>query len=129
MALALGESLAAHPGLDPAGLMTRFVRWWQDGSYSCTGHCFDIGMTTRDALSRFLRSGDPMAGSTDPHTAGNGSLMRLAPVAIRHHRNRPLLRDVAARQSRTTHAAPQAVEACVALAELLADDLVTADAA
>ena len=54
-------------------------------------------------------------------SAGNGSLMRLAPVAIRHFENRALLRDVAARQSRTTHAAPEAVDACVAYAEVLVD--------
>lgn len=57
---------------------------------------------------------NPFAGSTDPQTAGNGSLMRLSPVAVRHWQNRPLMRDVAARQSRTTHAAPEAVDACVA---------------
>ncbi len=47
--------------------------------------------------------------------------MRLAPVVMRHWGNRSLLRDVAARQSRTTHAAPEAVDACVAYAEALAD--------
>lgn len=54
-------------------------------------------------------------------TAGNGSLMRLAPVAIRWREDRPKLRDVAARQSRTTHAAIEAVDACVGYAEILAD--------
>jgi ADP-ribosyl-[dinitrogen reductase] hydrolase len=47
--------------------------------------------------------------------------MRLAPVAIRFFGDRVKLRDVAARQSKTTHAAPEAVDACVAYAELLAD--------
>ena len=47
--------------------------------------------------------------------------MRLAPVAIRWWRGREALRDLAARQSRTTPAAPEAVDACVAYAELLAD--------
>jgi ADP-ribosyl-[dinitrogen reductase] hydrolase len=61
-----------------------------------------------------------LAGSERPDTAGNGSLMRLAPVAIRHWRDPAALRDVAARQSRVTHAAPEAVSACVAYAELLA---------
>lgn len=70
---------------------------------------------------RFKASGDPIAGSTDPNTAGNGSLMRLAPVAIRFHRDRAKLRDAATRQSRTTHAAPEAVDACVVYAEMLAD--------
>ena len=121
MALALADSLHEEPALDEADLMARFVEWHEKGTYSCTGTCFDIGITTRQALSRWKRSGDPVAGSTDPNTAGNGSLMRLAPVAIRHFANRPVLRDVAARQSRATHAAPEAVDACVAYAEALAD--------
>lgn len=121
MALALADSLAADPALDAADLMRRFVAWWQHGDYSCTGTCFDIGVTTRQALARFERDGDPYAGSTDPMSAGNGSLMRLAPVAIRHGHDREALADVAARQSRTTHAAPEAVAACIAYADLLAD--------
>lgn len=47
--------------------------------------------------------------------------MRLAPVAIRYWNDRPALRDAAARQSRTTHAAHEAVDACVFYAEALAD--------
>jgi ADP-ribosyl-[dinitrogen reductase] hydrolase len=121
IALALAESLAQDPALDEKDLMQRFVNWHANGTYSCTGHCFDIGITTRQALARWQKTGDPVAGSTDPMSAGNGSLMRLAPVAIRHFDNRKTLRDVAARQSRTTHAAPEAVDACVAYAEVLAD--------
>lgn len=121
MALALADSLLACPTLDERDLMTRFVAWHEKGTYSCTGTCFDIGVTTRQALARWKRTGNPVAGSTDPHTAGNGSLMRLAPVAVQHWQDRARLRDVAARQSRTTHAAPEAVDACVAYAELLAD--------
>ncbi len=121
MALALADSLTTNPDLDEKDLMRRFVDWHERGTYSCTGHCFDIGITTRQALARWKKTGDPFAGSTDPQTAGNGSLMRLAPVAIRHWNDRPRLRDAAARQSRTTHAAPEAVDACVAYADLLAD--------
>ena len=122
MALALADSLAAASGtLDGRDLMDRFVRWWQDGEYSCTGTCFDIGNATSRALSRYLHTGDPFAGSTEPHTAGNGSLMRLAPVALRFWNDRPLLTATAAEQSRTTHAAEEAVDACRAFAELLAE--------
>lgn len=121
MALALADSLQKTPNLDERDLMQRFVDWYQNGTYSCTGQCFDIGITTRQALARWQKTGEPFAGSTDPMSAGNGSLMRLAPVAIRHFENRAVLRDVAARQSRTTHAAPEAVDACVAYAEVLAD--------
>ena len=121
MALALAESLVAHPNLDPADLMTRFVAWRDRGRYSCLGHCFDIGSTVDRALDRWLQTGDPMAGSTDPATAGNGSLMRLAPVALLHWPDRGKLADVASRQSMTTHSAAEAVSACVAFAMVLAD--------
>lgn len=121
MALALMDSLNANPLLDEADLMRRFVAWHEQGEYSCTGTCFDIGNTVRAALGRFKASGNPSAGSTDPHSAGNGSLMRLAPVAIHHWADRTRLRGVAARQSRTTHGAPEAVDACIAFAEVLAD--------
>lgn len=121
MTLALMDSLLEHPSLDEADLMERFVRWYEQGQYSSTGRCFDIGITTRQALGRWKQTGNPVAGSTSANTAGNGSLMRLAPVAIRWWRDREMLRDVAARQSRTTHGAPETVDACVAYAELLAD--------
>jgi ADP-ribosyl-[dinitrogen reductase] hydrolase len=121
MALALTDSLAANGGLDEADLMRRFVRWHEHGDYSCTGTCFDIGITTLQALDHWKRTKNPIAGSTDPKTAGNGSLMRLAPVAIRYWRDREAVRDVAARQSKTTHGAPEAVDGCVAYAEMLAD--------
>lgn len=119
MALALADSLIAHPGFDAGDLMRRFTNWYHWGEYSCTGMCFDIGITTREALLRFERTGDPFAGSPDPMAAGNGSLMRLAPVALRHLRDGDAARHLAAAQSRTTHAAPQAVEACAFFVELL----------
>lgn len=119
MALALADSLVAHPGFDAGDLMRRFLSWYRTGAYSCTGRCFDIGVTTREALVRFERTGDPFAGSADPMAAGNGSVMRLAPVALRHLHDGDAARRVAAAQSRTTHAAPQAVEACAFFVDLL----------
>lgn len=121
MALALAESLAASAALDARDLMDRFVRWRDEGDCSCTGQCFDVGMTVSDALDRYRRTGDPFAGSTDPRTAGNGSLMRLAPVALRFWRDRAALDRTAAEQSRTTHGAAVAVDACRAYAAMLAD--------
>ena len=121
MALALAESLVADPALNPDDLIQRFWRWYREGEYSCTGRCFDIGTTTRAALHRWHQDGNAYAGDPAAHAAGNGSLMRLAPVAVRHWRHRDRLRDVAARQSRTTHASPEAVDACVMYAEALAD--------
>lgn len=121
MALALTDSLLSCGDLDEADLQQRFYEWYSNGVYSCTGRCFDIGITTSRALQRWKSTGLVRAGSTDPTTAGNGSLMRLAPIAIRYWRDRAKLRDAAARQSKTTHGAPEAVDACVAFAQMLAD--------
>lgn len=121
MALALASSLLDCDRLDEADLMSRFLAWRDRGEYSCTGHCFDIGFTTNCAIDRWLRTGNPVAGDGAPHTAGNGSLMRLAPVAIRYWRERSAMRLAAARQSRTTHGAEEAVGACVAFSGMLAD--------
>ncbi len=100
--------------------MTRFVAWWHAGVCSCTGECFDIGVTTRGALARFLRTRDPYAGDTDERSAGNGSLMRLAPVALfAVGKGAAAAAHLARVQSRTTHGAPQAVEACALFATLL----------
>lgn len=121
MALALADSLIKDSSLNEADLMSRFFNWMEDGAYSCTGECFDIGITTRKALMLWKSSSDPMAGSTDPRSAGNGSLMRLAPVAVRHWSNKEKLIDVAARQSQTTHGAAEAVQSCIAFAEILSE--------
>jgi len=121
MALALADSLISHPDGNPMDLMRRFVRWRRKGEYSCTGTCFDIGETTRSALRRFELNGDPLAGSKDPSKAGNGSLMRLAPVAIRHWNSPEKRRQLARLQSQTTHGAEEAVAACEFFADLLAE--------
>jgi ADP-ribosyl-[dinitrogen reductase] hydrolase len=121
MALALADSLLTHDSLDEADLMGRFASWRDTGEYSCTGSCFDIGMTVSSALQNWRMHGDPVAGSADPLSAGNGALMRLAPVAVRYWNDRTRLLDVAVRQSATTHRAPEALSASIAYAELLAD--------
>ena len=78
MALCLATSLLECNGHDPLDQMERYVRWARTGYLSSTGSMFGIGNTVADALNRFLGDGDPIAGSTDEWTAGNGSLMRLA---------------------------------------------------
>jgi ADP-ribosyl-[dinitrogen reductase] hydrolase len=123
-ALAFAESLLSCRGLDEADLMNRLLDWHQSGAYSCTGSCFDIGNTTRDALMRFRETGDPIAGSTSEYSAGNGSLMRLSPAAVRYFHDRTRLAEIARRQSVVTHGAVEAVDACVAFADVLADAII-----
>jgi len=112
MALCLAESLIERGQFDAKDQMRRYVLWWKQGHLSCTGSCFDIGLTIRSALETFLEIKKPYCGSTDPHTAGNGSLMRLAPVPMFFFRQPGDAVEYSAASSRTTHAAATAVDAC-----------------
>jgi ADP-ribosyl-[dinitrogen reductase] hydrolase len=112
MALCLAESLAECGGFNALDQMQRYLRWWREGYWSSTGRCFDIGATTRAALASFEQTGNPFAGSSDARTAGNGSLMRLAPAVLFHANEDEQALRAAAESSRTTHGAPAAVEGC-----------------
>jgi ADP-ribosyl-[dinitrogen reductase] hydrolase len=107
MALCLAASLVEKRGFYPRDQMERYVRWWKEGYMAANGRCFDIGNTVRSALVRFLSTGDPNAGSTDPNTAGNGSIMRLAPVPLFYAADPRLAIEQAANSSRTTQRAIQ----------------------
>lgn len=111
MALCLAASLVERGGFDPLDQMRRYVRWYREGYLSSTGTCFDIGKTVQAALERFERDGEPMAGDTDPQKAGNGGLMRLAPIAMAWALQAPETSHFAAESTRTTHAAEEALDA------------------
>ncbi len=119
MALCLAESLIIHQGFDPTDQMERYVRWYRDGYFSSTGTCFDIGNTIRDALHHFENTGNAYAGSTDTMAAGNGSLMRLAPIPMFYANDFATAIAHAASSSYTTHAASAAVSACQYLSALI----------
>ena len=123
MALCLAESLLEKQGFDAIDQLERYVRWWKEGRLSSTGKCFDIGSATREALSRFIKTRQPFCGSTDPGKAGNGSIMRLAPVPMFFANNPAVAIAMAADSSRTTHGAPAAVDACRYFAALIAGAL------
>ncbi|MFJ5286218.1 ADP-ribosylglycohydrolase family protein [Pseudomonas sp. NPDC088429] len=123
MALCLAESLLNKNGFNAADQMGRYLNWWQWGYLSSTGECFDIGMTVSRALEQYQQTSDPFAGSTDPYSAGNGSLMRLAPVVLFYFPDAQQIQTFAADSSRTTHAAAEAIECCQLLAGLTAKSL------
>ena len=118
MALCLAESLV-EKGFDHADQIERYCRWYEDGYWSSTGTCFDIGNTTREALHRYRQTGDPVAGSTDPRSAGNGCIMRLAPVPMYFFPHESQAADYAALSCMTTHAAPECLDAARLLARIL----------
>ena len=112
MALCLAESLIEMKGFDPADQAMRYLKWYREGYLSSIETCFDIGNTTREALHRFERTGKPNSGSTHPHSAGNGSIMRLAPVPMYFFPDLEQVIEFSGKSSLTTHGAAEAVDGC-----------------
>jgi ADP-ribosyl-[dinitrogen reductase] hydrolase len=119
MALCLAESLVERRTFDPVDQLRRFVRWYRDGHWSSTGRCFDIGNATRAALHRFEQTGEPFPGDAAPDAAGNGPLMKLAPVVLAYAARPDVAIRFAGESARTTHGAAVAIEASRAFAALL----------
>lgn len=112
MALCLAESLIEVSGFDPRDQLARYLAWYRDGHWSSTGRCFDIGNATRAALEMFEETFAPYCGSEDARDAGNGSLMRLAPVPMLYANLPEQAIALSAHSSRTTHAARACCDAC-----------------
>lgn len=137
MALCLATSLVERQEFDARDQMERYCRWAETGYLSSNGRCFDIGNTVGAALERFRQDGDPFAGSTDSRSAGNGCIMRLAPIAMRYAPDPVALDRFAAMSSRTTHGAPECVDSCRLLARIIGrtllgrpkEEVLSADAA
>jgi ADP-ribosyl-[dinitrogen reductase] hydrolase len=119
MALCLADSLINCQGFKPADQMYRYFRWYDDGFMSPLGYAYGIGRTVHNSMQRFIDTAEPFSGSTDPSTAGNGSIMRLAPVPMLYRKLPEKAIHYAGESSRTTHGAPDAVAGCQLLAYYL----------
>jgi len=119
MALCLAESLIERQGFDPHDQSVRYLRWYREGYLSSNGRCFDIGNTIRQALHLFEETGQPWSGSTQPRSAGNGSLMRLAPVPLFFAHSPERAIELSGESSRTTHGLDMCVDACRYLGALI----------
>jgi ADP-ribosyl-[dinitrogen reductase] hydrolase len=119
MAMCLAESLLRCKGFDAADQMRNYVRWVDEGFWSSTGNHFDVGNVVSRAITTFRQTGQGFAGPTEEHTAGNGSLMRLAPVPMYYEDDGARAIRMAANSSRVTHGTAMAVDACRYFAGLL----------
>ena len=112
-ALCLLASLLDCGRLDVDDLGQRLLRWLDSGYLAVGGIVFDVGLQTHAALGA-LRRGVPAerAGRAGERDNGNGSLMRVLPLALWHRgRDEELVRD-AARQSLVTHGHARAQVCC-----------------
>jgi ADP-ribosylglycohydrolase len=112
MALCLADSLIETKKFDPKDQLSRYLRWIDDGYLSSNGKCFDVGNTTRTALEKFRKTGARFCGPKDPNFAGNGSIMRLAPIPLFFATNLSKAIQMSGQSSKTTHGAQTAVDAC-----------------
>jgi ADP-ribosyl-[dinitrogen reductase] hydrolase len=127
MALCLAQSLVEKQGFDAHDQMTKYVRWMDEGYMSSNGRCFDIGQTTCDGLERFKATDEPLGDCDDALSAGNGCLMRLAPVPMWFYPDRLAVIEYAAQSSRTTHGATECMDASRLFAAILYQALSGAD--
>jgi len=123
MALCLAQSLIDKNGFDARDQMNKYLSWKQDGYFSTRSRCFDIGNTVARALSLYRHSKEPYSGITGDENSGNGSLMRLAPIALYYYQNKEALVKYAAKSSQTTHKSELAVDSCIYYAQLIAGAL------
>ena len=114
-ALCLLASLLDQGALDPRDLANRLVNWIEWGYMAVDDRVFDVGIQTGRALDA-VRAGVPPlgAGPSGERDNGNGSLMRVLPLALWHRGSDAELMHDACLQSRITHGHPRA-QACCAL--------------
>ncbi|KAH6918385.1 ADP-ribosylation/Crystallin J1 [Coprinopsis sp. MPI-PUGE-AT-0042] len=119
MALCLARSIAQH-GFDEGSQLDAYLEWKNCGELSAIGYCFDIGVTTNQALSIHEESVEDPATSlrsieeslSGEYNAGNGSLMRLIPVPLAFWRDPKVASEYGRRSSKTTHPTALCQEVC-----------------
>lgn len=118
MALCLLESLRC--GVNYDDMMIRFRRWADEGYMTAHGDVFDMGIATQQALVKYAKGIPPLeCGGTGTYDNGNGSLMRILPLALYLHRTigpefpgKPEACQIIRNASALTHAHPISLIAC-----------------
>lgn len=91
MALCLADSLLACGGYDSYDIMERYCRWMNEGYRTRDGKpAIDVGNQTRKALVAYRRDRIIHRGSPRTDSAGNGAIMRLAPIVLAASRDNNL---------------------------------------
>ena len=120
MTIATIESLERKKKINPYDIMCNFRDWMFLGKFTPDGYVFDVGNTTRMSIHRFVNGANYLrCGGYAEFDNGNGSLMRILPLAFLNCR----LEDVA-RVSSLTHGNLISIQACeiyVWIAKMLID--------
>ncbi|PRH81319.1 hypothetical protein C6N40_13260 [Arenimonas caeni] len=112
-ALVLLDSLLSRSGLELTHFADGLRRWLHEGFYAVGGQVFDVGIQTSKAINRLAQGVPPeQAGPCEEGNNGNGSLMRVLPLALWHQGPDEELAILAGRQSLPTHGHPRSQVAC-----------------
>ena len=135
MALCLASSLIVRRDFVLYDQLVRYKWWYRKGYMSSTGQCFDIGAATRESLEVFEKRQVDFAKHYDIHrdidylsdsklldkfdvncsrsgVAGNGALMRLAPIPLFFYRHPSEAVKFCGQSAKITHGDEKAVDAC-----------------
>lgn len=115
----LMESLSK--GFDLENIGVRFMEWMYESYWTPHGSVFDVGIGTRLAISEFSRGTKAeLCGGIDEYSNGNGSLMRILPMAFHlfHEEGMEVRYDKVKRVSSVTHGHFRSCFACFFYVEL-----------
>lgn len=113
MTFCLIESLCN--GYDLQDIASKFSDWLYQNLWTPRGIVFDIGITTKNAIYEFKRGGTPeLCGGLDEYSNGNGSLMRILPLAyfLKDEKNINQRYDIIKRVSSITHGHFRSIFSC-----------------
>ncbi|MEJ6949429.1 ADP-ribosylglycohydrolase family protein [Natronospora cellulosivora (SeqCode)] len=124
MALCLAESLV-EDGFDLDSQLAKYLKWFNDGYLSSTGTCFDIGNNTAKSLREY--EGKGKLPDEYEYAAGNGALMRLAPVAMYYKGDFEKAVLYSGKSSITTHNNILSIDSCRCFGRMLQQAIVGKD--
>lgn len=115
MTIATMTSIVNKKAIDYADIMEEFCLWAYEGEHTPHGERFDIGNTTRRGLERYKNGANPLeSGGTSTHDNGNGSLMRILPLAFISNIDYETIENISA----LTHGHDRSKIACVLYVEI-----------
>ena len=113
LAFCLAESLLNGYNLED--IASKFLQWYNTEIWTPYGHVFDIGIATRNAIYQISKGTNPiLCGGFEENDNGNGSLMRILPLAfyLQNDSNLDLIFQKVKEISSITHAHFRSVFAC-----------------
>lgn len=115
MTIATMTSIVNKKAIYYEDIMDEFCLWAYEGEHTPHGERFDIGNTTRRGLERYKNGANPLeSGGTSTHDNGNGSLMRIIPLAFISNIDYETIENISA----LTHGHDRSKIACVLYVEI-----------